>query len=67
MTRRASGEGSVHKRKSGGWQGSINVGLVEGRRKRKTVYGATQREVLGKLAENRRSLDSGLPVGTAVR
>jgi len=43
------------------------VGLVEGRRKRKTVYGATQREVLGKLAENRRSLDSGLPVGTAVR
>jgi len=65
VTRRASGEGSVHKRKSGGWQGSINVGLVEGRRKRKTVYGATQREVLGKLAEIRRSLDSGLPVGTS--
>jgi hypothetical protein len=33
-TRRAAGEGSVHKRKQGGWQGSITVG---GRRKRKTV------------------------------
>lgn len=48
--RRAAGEGSVHKRKQGGWQGSVAVGIVGGRRKRKTVYGATQREVLDKLA-----------------
>ena len=67
MTRRAPGEGSVHRRKSGGWQGSINVGVIEGerKRKRKTVYGATQREVFSKLAAIRRSLDSGMPVGTS--
>lgn len=64
-TRRAAGEGSVHKRKQGGWQGSVTVGIVGGRRKRKTVYGATQREVLDKLAAIRRTLDAGLPVGTS--
>jgi integrase len=64
-TRRAAGEGSVHKRKRGGWQGSITVGVVGGRRKRKTAYGATQREVLDKLAAIRRTLDAGLPVGTS--
>jgi len=64
-TRRAAGEGSVHKRKHGGWQGSIDVGIVDGRRKRKTVYGATQREVLDKLTAIRRTLDAGLPVGTS--
>ena len=63
--RRAAGEGSVHKRKHGGWQGSIDVGIVDGRRKRKTVYGATQREVLDKLTAIRRTLDAGLPVGTS--
>lgn len=36
-TRRAAGEGAVHKRKQGGWQGSVTVGIVDGRRKRKTV------------------------------
>lgn len=64
-TRRAAGEGSVHKRKQGGWQGSVTVGIVGGRRKRKSVYGATQREVLEKLAAIRRTLDAGLPVGTS--
>ncbi|HVM28217.1 MAG TPA: site-specific integrase [Mycobacteriales bacterium] len=63
--RRAAGEGSVHKRKQGGWQGSIDVAIVDGRRRRKTVYGATQREVLDKLAAIRRTLDAGLPVGTS--
>ncbi len=63
--RRAPGEGSVHKRKQGGWQGSVAVGTVDGRRKRKTVYGATQREVLAKIAAIRRTLDAGLPVGTS--
>lgn len=64
-SRRAAGEGSVHKRKQGGWQGSTTVGIVAGQRRRKTVYGATQREVLDKLAAIRRTLDAGLPVGTS--
>ncbi len=63
--RRAAGEGSVHKRKQGGWQGSVAVGIVAGRPKRKTPYGATQREVLDKLGAIRRTLDAGLPVGTS--
>ena len=63
--RRASGEGSVHRRKQGGWQGSIDVSLGAGARRRKTVYGATQRGVLEKLAAIRRTLESGVPVDTS--
>jgi integrase len=63
--RRAAGEGSVHKRKQGGWQGSIDVAIVDGQRRRKTVYGATQREVRDKLAAIRRTLDAGLPSARA--
>lgn len=63
--RRAAGEGSVHRRKQGGWQGSIDVSTTPGQRRRKTVYGETQREVLDKLGEIRRSLDAGLPVSTS--
>ena len=54
----------MHKRKQGGWQGSIDVAVGDGRRRRKTVYGSTQREVRDKLAAIRRTLDAGLPVGT---
>jgi integrase len=64
VTRRAAGEGTVHKRKAGGWQGSIDLGVVGGKRRRKTVYGSTQREVLSKLAEIRRTIDAGMSVGT---
>lgn len=63
--RRAAGEGSVHKRKQGGWQGSVTLGIAGGKRKRKTVYGATQREVLDKIATIKRTQDAGLPVGTS--
>ena len=63
-TRRAAGDGSVYKRKQGGWQGSVDVATGDGRRRRKTVYGATQREVRDKLAAIRRTLEAGLPVGT---
>jgi integrase len=60
--RRAAGEGSVHKRKQGGWQGSVTIPTAGGSRRRKTVYGTTQREVLAKLAELRRTINAGLPV-----
>jgi integrase len=66
-TRRAAGDGSVHKRKQGGWQGSIDVAVVDGQRRRKTVYGATQREVRDKLTAIRRTLDAGLPSARAGR
>jgi integrase len=50
--RRSHGEGSVFQRASDGrWVGRVDVGHVDGKRKRVTVYGATEREVLGKLRE----------------
>jgi integrase len=48
--RRGRGEGSVFEREDGQWVGSISLGYVEsGKRKRKTVYGATKQEVMDKL------------------
>lgn len=48
--RRGRGEGSVFEREDGLWVGSISLGLTEsGKRKRKTVYGATKKEVLDEL------------------
>lgn len=64
MTRRMRGEGAVFQRKSDGqWVGQVEVGWVGGIRKRKTVYGRTQREVLRKLGDARRQLaeHGGLP------
>ncbi|MDH2429289.1 tyrosine-type recombinase/integrase [Sphaerisporangium sp. TRM90804] len=49
--RRSQGEGSVFKRKDGLWSGAVDLGWVNGKRIRKTVYGKTEKEVLGKLAE----------------
>jgi hypothetical protein len=48
--RRGRGEGAVVQRYDGAWAGSISLGLTEsGKRNRKTVYGATKREVLDEL------------------
>jgi integrase len=48
--RRGRGEGSVFEREDGLWVGSISLGYTEsGKRKRRTVYGATKKEVLDEL------------------
>jgi integrase len=58
--RRGRGEGSVFEREDGQWVGSISLGLNEaGKRKRKTVYGATKQEVLDKLDNLRRDARAG--------
>ncbi len=50
--RRASGEGSIYKRKDGRWAADFTIGRTStGKRRRKTVYGRTQAEVLKRLAE----------------
>src|SRR5262249_27537688 len=43
--RRGHGEGSIHKRADGRWAATIDLGWEDGRRKRKTLYGKTRREV----------------------
>jgi integrase len=48
--RRGRGEGSVFEREDGRWVGSVSLGNAEsGKRKRRTVYGDTKKDVLGKL------------------
>ena len=46
--KRGNGEGSIHRRKDGGWCAQYTVYTAEGR-KRKTLYGKTRAEVAKKL------------------
>jgi integrase len=60
MTRRARGEGTLMQRKDGRWIGVVDVGWVDGRRKRKIVYGDTQRDALAKMRAVQRTVAGGL-------
>jgi hypothetical protein len=54
--RRTRGEGAVFRRASDGfWVGALDLGVVDGHRRRKTVYGQSEREVLQKLSMLRSS------------
>lgn len=53
MTRRPKGEGAVYQRADGRWCASLDLGIVNGRRKRRVVYGKTESEVKRKLARAR--------------
>lgn len=59
--RRQRGEGTVHRRtvdgKPRGYAGQIDLGVINGRRIRKSVYGPTQDAVIKKMREMRRQLD----------
>ena len=48
--KRGNGEGSISRRKNGGWMGQYTVYTAEGR-KRRTIYGKTRAEVAAKLAK----------------
>ena len=50
MPRRGFGEGSIYRRKDGRWEAIVDLGLVAGRRRRKSVYGKTRHEVQTALA-----------------
>jgi integrase len=59
--RRGKGEGTVSQRKDGTWEGKISLGYDgDGKRRRKTVYGKTQAEVLEKLRQLRQQLSDGV-------
>jgi integrase len=59
--RRGKGEGAVYRRANDGlWVGMLDLGVMEGRRRRKTVYGQTEREVLQKLNTLRTAHDRGI-------
>lgn len=64
--RAGNNQGSIYRRKSDGrWVGSVSLGMVDGKRQRKTVYGSTQTEVRKKLTEIQSRLDRGIPVRTS--
>ena len=47
--RRGHNEGSIYRRQDGLWAGVIDLGRVNGKRTRKTFYGATRKEVQERL------------------
>ena len=57
--RRGKGEGSIYRRRDGQWVGSADLGLEGGRRRRKAVYGKTQKEVRDKLRALQRTVEAG--------
>lgn len=60
MKRRGHGEGTLFQRADGTWRGMIDLGWQGGKRIRRSVSGATRREVVDKLKAARRALDAGL-------
>ena len=59
MGKRGNGEGSITRRKSGGWMAQFTVYTAKGR-KRKTLYGKTRQEVAAKLAKALSDREGGL-------
>jgi integrase len=61
-TRRGNGEGTIYRRSDGRWEGRIDLGYVNGRRVRRSVYGRTRREVQEKLRKALSDVSRGLPL-----
>ncbi|NJN17254.1 MAG: site-specific integrase [Oscillochloris sp.] len=59
--RRGHGEGSIYQRESDGlWCTSVDLGVVNGKRRRKVIYGKTRKEVAEKLKALHRDQHLGL-------
>jgi integrase len=59
--RRSRGEGTVYQRKSDGlWVGMLDLGVVGGKRRRKTVYAQTEEQARAKLRKLQDSQARGL-------
>jgi integrase len=62
MSRRGQNEGSIYNRQDGRWVGSLSLGFVNGKRRRKHFYASTRKEVQEKLTAALRSKQLGLLV-----
>lgn len=58
--RRSTGEGLVRQRRDGRWEARIELGWDGTGRRRKSLYGATEAEVLGKLRKALREAELGV-------
>ena len=45
------GDGTHWQRKDGRWEGRVDLGIIDGKRRRKAVYGKTEKEVVKKLRD----------------
>lgn len=62
MGQRGHNEGSIYRRDDGRWVASVTLGYEGGKRKRKSFYGETRREVQEQLTKALRDLQQGLPI-----
>jgi integrase len=61
--RRGNGEGSIFQRESDGlWCTTVDLGIVNGKRKRKTIYGKTRKEVADKLKRLLHEREQGINI-----
>ena len=60
--RRGHGEGAIYQRADGQWCSTVSLGTFDGKRKRKTVYGKTRREVVQKLKELHSQQQQGINI-----
>ena len=49
MAKRGSGEGSIYRRSDGRWVGVVDLGWLDGKRNRRSMYAKTRKEVQEKL------------------
>lgn len=62
--RRHRGEGSIYQRPDGRWVAAVDLGIIGGRRVRRTVTAATKRELDVKAKALRKRLDQGIMPST---
>jgi integrase len=60
--RRGHGEGAIYQRADGRWCASVDLGIINGKRKRKVIYGKTRKEVADKLKALHRDQASGINI-----
>ncbi|CAA0094403.1 Uncharacterised protein [Mycolicibacterium vanbaalenii] len=64
LRRNHNGEGGAYRRANGRWEGKFFVDTPDGKRKRVSVYGDTERKALNELNKLRDQQRRGVPVAT---
>ncbi len=58
----SEGEGAIYQRSDGTWCASVDLGFINGKRKRKVIYGKTRKEVADKLKALHRDQATGINI-----
>ncbi|MEV4414989.1 tyrosine-type recombinase/integrase [Catellatospora sp. NPDC049609] len=65
--RRGHGEGSVYEQRPGLWAAVVDLGWIDGKRRRKYVYATSEAEAIKKRDELRRALQLGMNLAATPR